>query len=494
MSCPGESREEDIVRHQISGFTQYGAPRFNQLTDDQLREIHFASLEILERTGVRLYLKDAIDILKKAGAHVTDGNRVRIPSHLAEWALKAVPKRVVLCDRDGNRTMPLEGKKSFFGPGSDCLNVLDHRTDERRNARIADVVDAMRVCERLENIDFVMSMFLPWDVPNPVLDRYQMEAMLCHTRKPIIFVCPGFEGCVDCIEMAEAVSGDPEALCQNPFVACYINVTSDLRHNEESLQKLLYMAEKGLPTTYTPVGLRGATAPVTRAGSLALAGAGHLVGLVLSQLKREGTPFIWGAWELPLELRTQIEPYAPPEMRGLGAAQAHFYGLPYFGLAGCTDSKVLDAQAGAETGMTLLVDALSGANLIHDLGYMESGITGSLQLLVMCDELIGWIRSFMEGTQVNEDTLALDVVDEVGPDGHFLGSDHTMRHFREDWYPNLVDRQNYEDWVASGKKSFKDRAKEKVEEILRDENPWTLPQEAQKKIRAIRKRAETSIK
>jgi trimethylamine--corrinoid protein Co-methyltransferase len=477
----------------MSGFSQNTSFLFRQLTDEQLQEIHFASLEILERTGARLYLREAVDMMKRAGAQVTEGNRVRIPSHLAEWALKTVPKRVVLCDRDGNRVMPLEGKKSFFGPGSDCLNVLDHRTGQRREARLDDVVDGMRVCESLPNIDFVMSMFLPWDVPNPVLDRYQMEAMLCYTRKPIVFVCPTFEGSVDCVEMAEMVSGGADALRQNPFAACYINVTSDLKHNEESLQKLLYMAGKGLPTTYTPVGLRGATAPVTRAGSLALAGAGHLVGLILSQLKREGTPFIWGAWELPLELRTQIEPYAPPEMRGLGAAQAHFYGLPYFGLAGCTDSKVLDGQAGAEAGMTLLVDALSGANLIHDLGYMESGITGSLELLVMCDEMIGWIRSFMDETVINNDTLAFDVIDEVGPDGHFLACDHTMRYFREDWYPNLMDRRNYEDWVAAGRKDLNDRAREKVEEILKNEISFGLSQEIQNKIRAIRERAETSI-
>ncbi len=477
----------------MGSFTEYASPLFKQLTDDQLREIHFASLEILERTGARLYLDDAVAMLKKAGAYVTDDNRVRIPSHLAEWALRTVPNRVTLCDRYGKRVMPLEGDKSFFGPGSDCLNVLDHRTGERRKAEIRDVVDGMRICEALENIHFVMSMFLPWDVPNPVMDRYQMEAMLSYTRKPIVFVAPTFEGCKDCVEMAEQVAGDPEALRRNPFIACYINVTSDLKHNEESLQKLLFMAEKGLPTTYTPVSLRGATSPVTRAGSLALAGAGHLVGLILSQLKREGTPFIWGAWELSLEMKTQIEPYGLPDMRGFGAAQAHFYGLPYFGLAGCSDSKLLDGQATAEAALTLLIDALSGANLIHDLGYLESGITGSLELLVMCDEIIGWIGRFMEGMEVNEETLALDVIDEIGPDNHFINSDHTLRHFREDWYPKVIDRRNYNQWIVTGGKSLNDRLREKVEEILTSERPSVLSKEVQKKVRAVRERAEANV-
>ncbi len=136
-----------------SGFTEIKTPVFKQVSGDQIQEIHFASLEILERTGVRLHLQEAVDLLKRAGAHVSDGNLVRIPSHLTEKALVTAPKRVVLCDREGRRIMPLEGRKSYFGTGSDCLNILDHRTDTRRKAKLSDVVDAMKVCEHLENID-----------------------------------------------------------------------------------------------------------------------------------------------------------------------------------------------------------------------------------------------------------------------------------------------------------------------------------------------------
>ena len=478
------------MNYLMSSFNEYKSPLFRQCSDDQLQEIHFASLEILERTGVILEFQDAIDMLKKAGAHVSEGNRVRIPSHLAEWALRTAPKRVVLCDRDGNRVMPLEGRKSFFGTGSDCLNILDHRTGERRKALLADVVDAIKVCDGLENIDFVMSTFLPWDIPQETMDRYQMEAMLSYSRKPIGFVTPGFEGCVYCVEMAEILAGGEEALRCNPFIACYINLTADLRHNKDSLQKLLFMAGKGLPTTYTPTGNRGALAPMTPAGAQAHINAGNLAGLVLSQLKREGAPFIWGGWGLHMDMKTQNFPYASPHMRGLGAASAQYYGIPFFGLSGCSDSKVLDGQATAEAALTLMVDVLSGANLIHDLGYLESGLTGSLELLAICDDIIGWIRHYMQGIDVSEETLALDVIDEVGPEGHFIDTEHTLRHFREDWYPNLMDRQTYEAWEAAGGKSINVRARERVEEILNRARPEILSAGVQKKIRTIVERAE----
>ena len=476
-----------------SNFTQIVAPVFKQVSDDQIQEIHFASLEILERTGVRMHLQEAIDLLKIAGAHVSDGNLVRIPSHLTEKALVTAPKRVVLCDREGSRVMPLEGRKSYFGTGSDCLNILDHRTDTRRKAKLSDVVDAIKVCEYLENIDFVMSTFLPWDVPNTLVDRYQMEVMLNYTRKPIVAVSLDIEGLRDCVEMAEAVAGGADALRQNPFIANYVNLTSDLLHNKESLEQLMYFAEKGLPTTYTPNGNRGAMAPITAAGAVAHIGAGNIVGLILSQLKREGTPFIWGGWGLLMDMKTQVIPYAPPDVLGFPAAHAKYLGLPYFGLSGCSDSKVLDGQATLEAALTLMGDVLTGANLIHDVGYLESGLMGSLELLVICDEIIGWVKRFMDPIEVNRETLALDVIDEVGPEGHFLSSEHTLEHFKKDWYPNLLDRQNYEAWRASGSTTLQTRAKAKVEEIVNSPRNKVLPADIRQKVNAILKRAEAHL-
>lgn len=469
----------------------FGSAQFRRLSDDQCQKLYWACLEVLERTGVRLYEQEALDLLKKAGVSASDGNRVRIPSGLVEKALTTVPRRVTLCDRHGNRVMPIEGHRSFFGPGSDCLNIIDHRTGERRKPILQDVVEAMTLADALPNIDFVMCMFLPVDVPQEVADRYQMEAMLNHTTKPIMFVTTEFSGCVDAVEMAETVVGGAEALRQNPLVACYINVTTGLRHNQEALQKLLYLSGKGLPYAYVPSTQGGVTAPVTPAGAMVVAQAGALVGLVLSQLKREGTPFIMPGWGgNMLDMRTTVQPYADPDKRAMVTDYVHFLGLPMFALAGVSDSKAVDQQAGIEAALTLITDVLSGGNIVHDLGYLESGLTGSLAQLAICNEILNWLDHFVCGVEISDETLALDLIDEIGPDGQFLQSDHTYKHFRERWYPALFDRNNYDGWASKGSKTLGERAAEQVETILSKHQPEPLPQDVAKAVHTIVERAE----
>ncbi len=474
--------------------------QFRRMSDEQCQKIHWASLEVLERTGVRLYEQEAIELVKRAGAHVSDGNRVRIPAGLIEKAFTTVPRRVVLCDRHGKPVMPIEGAgrtgsaRSFFGPGSDCLHIIDHRTGERRKPLLQDIVEGMTVADALPNIDFVMSMVLPVDVPQMVADRYQMEAMLNHTTKPIVFVTTEFSGCVDAVEMAEAVAGGADALRLNPFVTCYINVTTGLRHNQEALQKLLYLADKGLPALYIPVGQGGTTAPITPAGCQVIWNAGALVGLVLSQLKREGSPYVMAGWGAgSLDMKTMVQPYAEPDRRGIAQAMAHFYGLPMFGLGGCSDSKCLDGQAAIEAALTLMTAALNGSHIVHDLGYLESGLCYSLAQLAICDEVLGWIEHSLRQVDVGDVALAVDLIDEVGPDGQFLDSQHTLKHFRDRWYPTLIDRQNYDNWQAQGAKTLEQRATERVTKILTEHEPEPLPPEVAQAVHAIVERAEAQF-
>ena len=470
-----------------SNYSEYNTPQFKKLSNDQLERIHHASLEILDHTGVYLYNQEAIGLLQKAGVKVVDGSKVFIHPGLVEWALSVAPKRVVLCDRHGRRVMPLERNNVFFGPGSDCVNILDHRTGKRRLGTLQDIVDGMRVCDALPNIDFLMSMFIASDIANQdVSDRHQMRAMLMNSTKPVLFVTTEFDGCVDAIKMAEVVAGGEEELRRNPICACYINVSGPLRHNSESLQKLLFLAGKGLPTTYSPVVLRGMNGPVTVAGAVALANAGELVGLVLAQLKREGAPIIHsGGYHDLFDMRTMVGVYESPEGRNGRAELAHYYGLPVFGLAGASDSKIPDQQAAAEASLSMLIEAFYGVNLIHDVGYLESGKCNSLEQLVICDEIINYIKRFMQGVEVNDETLALDLIHQVGHKGDFLGNKHTRQYFRKDWYPNLFDRVTYEAWEKAGNKSLQERANERVEYILKNHQPEPLPVDIQQAIDRI---------
>jgi trimethylamine--corrinoid protein Co-methyltransferase len=473
-----------------SNYTTFNTPQFRKLSHDQVERLHHASLEILDRTGVCLYEEECLDLLKKAGVKVTEGNRVRIPPGLVEWALSIAPKRVVLCDRHGNRVMPLERNNVFFGPGSDCPYVLDHRSGERRPGTLQDIVEAIRVCDALSNIDFLMSICIVSDVDQATADRHQMRAMLMNSTKPILFVTTEFEGCLDVVEMAEVVAGGEEEFRRNPIGALYINVTSSLRHNQEALRKLMFMAEKGLPTTYTPVVLRGMSGPVTAAGAIALANAGELAGLVLAQLKREGTPIILtGGVNDMADMRSMADVYAAPENRVMLVELAHYYGLPIFGLAGASDSKLPDEQAAAEAAFSLILEALGGAQMVHDIGYLEGGRLNSLEQIVMCDEMINYVKRFMMGLEVNEETLALDVIDRVGPHGDFLGEKHTRTHFKEDWYPALFDRNNHDNWQAAGGKTLRQRARDRVDQILASHEPEPLPRDVQEKVDAIVNRA-----
>jgi trimethylamine--corrinoid protein Co-methyltransferase len=467
------------------------APYFRKLSQGQLSALHAASLEILERTGVCMRHDEALGLLRKAGAHLLDDGWVRIPARLVEWALQSAPKRIAWADRNGRRTVFLEGRNVFYGPGSDCPYVIDVRDGQRREGRLADIVESVRVMDALPNIGFLMSFCMAHDVPQPTMDRRQMKAMLENSTKPILFVTTDFPGCADAIEMAELVAGGADALRRNPLCACYINVTSPLVHNAESLDKLLFMADRQLPCTYNPVVLRGANGPVTPAGAVALANAGELAGLVVSQLRNEGAPVILsGGTQDMLDMRTTGDVYAAPENRVLCVELAHYYDMPVFGLGGCSDSQLPDEQAASEIALTLLTETLAGSHLIHDVGYLASGMTNSLESLVMADELINWVRRFTEGVTVDEETLALDLIHEAGPANAFMQSDHTRAHYREDWYPNVIERRHWDAWSAAGAQTFRERARKRALSLLESHVPEPLPEDLSQALDRVIERAD----
>ena len=470
-----------ISTHGISMTSSHYA----RMGEAECRQIHLATLEVLERVGVDVHDHIAREILAAGGAQV-DGIRVRIPEYRVEDALRQAPRRMTLFDRNGRVAMRAHEYNTYYGGGSDCLHVLDHRTGERREPILADVADAARLMDALSEIDFVMSLFLPKDVNQQIYDRYQMEVMLNNTIKPIVYVTPDFEGCQAAVEMCEVVCGGVEAFRRKPFAACYINVTSGLMANEEALQKCMFLAEKGLPMMYIPLNAGGVNSPSTTAGCMTTMNAGILLGIVLSQLINPGTPIGVPGWNGgPYNLKTMVGNYVLADEQGVPTTMGKYYELPVFGLGGSTDAKLLDMQCGFETTVSLMTALLHGANIVHDVGFMDSGLQGSLQLLVMANEFIGFLRAATRGVTVDEETLALDMVEELGPTGDYLQHPHTMRHIREPFYSDLMHKGVYAQWEKQGQKSMEQLAAEKVDQILATHESEPLAEDVQKAISEI---------
>jgi len=459
----------------------------------ECEKIHVASLEILERVGIDVHDEQARELLVKGGAKA-DGIRVRIPEHMVEKALALAPRRMTLYYRHGKVAIRAWGYNTCYGGGSDCLNILDHRTGERRRPVLKDMEEAVILMDALPEIEFVMSLLLPEDVDQRIYDRYQMEVMLNNTTKPIIFVAPDFEGCMAAVEMCEIVAGGAAAFQQRPFATCYINVTSGLVANAEALQKCIYLAEKGLPLLYIPLNAAGVNSPATTAGCMASMNAGTLLGIVLAQLVHAGTPVAVPGWNGgPYNLKTMVGNYVLADEQGVPTSMGKYYDLPVFGLGGSTDSKVLDQQCGTEAALSLFTALIHGANIVHDVGFMDSGMQGSLQLIAIANDLIGWIRAATAGVLVNEETLALDVIDELGPTGDYLSHKHTLRHFKEPYYSRLADKGLYSQWVERGATTMEERAAQQVDEILASHQPEPLPAGVQRDINRIVAREQAWI-
>jgi len=477
------------MKHPQTNVTSFTGPYYRGMSDDQCLIMHRASLDVLERTGVLVNYQPALDLLKKAGCLV-ENNHVRFPSHLVEWALRTAPSRITLYNRKGELVMPMGDRISTYCTGSDCLHILDHRTGERRKAVLQDVVDGIRVSDAMPHVDFIMSMFLPGDAPVAAEVR-QMEVMLTYSDKPICFVTYEWEGTTEVIEMAEVAMGGADIMRINPTIICYLNPTTSFVHNEAALRKLFYCAEKRLPFVYLPDLLGGMTGPITREGLMACHNAGVLVGVVLSQLVNEGTPIIISsARPSHLDMKTMVAPYVTGPGGFGGLDINHYYNLPLFNTGGASDSKLLDEQAIFEGTLTLQRSTLAGGNMIHDMGYMESGLTGSLELLVIQDEIVSIIKaSNMNGLDFSEENLAMDLIHKHALSADFMATEHTLRHVRDGWQPRLVDRHNYDQWKAKGGTSMRERASAKIDEILAQEPLHVLPPDVEKQIKTIADRA-----
>lgn len=431
---------------------------------------------------------EALRLLRDAGAHVSDGDLVKLPPGLVEWALRQAPSRVALCRRGSDEVaVELSGSEVNFGPGSDCPHYLDPKQGHR-DFTVEDVAACLRLCDALPQIGFVMSMGIPEGVRAGRQYQLQYALMLEHTVKPAVFVANDRADCEAIAAMAAAAAGGEEALALNPTILLYSEPTTPLIHTRTATEKLLFMAEKRLPVVHSPAPMMGGTAPVTLAGGLALGNAEVLSSLVIHQLKRTGAPFVYGTGLHHLDLRTTISVYGAPEFqlaRALVADMARHYGLPSWGYSSCSDAHVMDAQAAADAAYQVRDALMMGINLVHDVGYLEAGLTTSPEMIVFTAEMIDMHRRFTAGVELSDESLALDVIHEIGPGGDFIATEHTLRHYRDDWYPTLFERRRYGSWLADGGLTLEERLRDKTIAIMESHVPESLPDAVRSEIERI---------
>ncbi len=465
-------------------------PLLSSFSEEQCRLLHNSSLEILRRTGVRVHHPEALALLADAGARVEDETLVKLPADLVESVLHRAPTALTLCVRGSEEpAFRLSGSRSSFGPGSDCPNILDPAGGTRRRFKWADLYACYRMVNQLPEMDFLMSMGIPEDISGRAY-LAQFALMLNSSRKPIVFVCDDAQDCRAIAAMAAAAAGGAGKLALNPNSLLYSEPSTPLQHSQTATEKLLFMAEHRLPVVHSPAPMMGGTAPFSLAAGLALGNAEVLSSLVMHQCKSPGAPFVYGSGLHPMDMRSSISVYGAPEFQlaRLGvAALARFYKLPSWGYAGHTDSCLFDGQAASDALFSVLVALMSGTNLIHDVGYVEAGLTTSPEMIVYTCEMISMLRSFQAGLALDEEALALEAIQAVGPGGNFLMEDHTLRHLRDFWQPALLERGRYDTWRAGGGVDLAGRVREKTVSLLAEAPGDSLPDRVREEVGTILK-------
>jgi trimethylamine--corrinoid protein Co-methyltransferase len=469
-------------------------PSYRLLNTDQIDRIHAATLEVLETIGVNIRHQGARDMMGEAGCTVRNDGTVLIPGQLVDAAIQSAPSTVIVYNRLGEKALQLGGRRIHFGLGTDLAKTYDLETGRLRESTLKDVRTAVRIADALPEIDFIASYAVPNDSPPHLTYIDAFKAQLEHSTKPIFFTAAGLDDIRLIREMAAAVAGGSDNLHRKPFLIHYSEPLSPLTHSAGAVERLLFCADHHIPVTYTPGMMSGATGPVTLAGALALGNAEALSGLVMHQLRSKGSPIISGIGMAVMDMARATCIYGGPEYRLILSACAdlyHHYKVPVWGTAGVTDANCLDVQAGMEWGGSLLLNAMAGVNLIHDVGYMGQGLVGHPAALVVCVVIISYTRRFIRGFKLDDDHFDLDCIRQVGAGGSFLSTRQTARLFRsEHWYPNLCNRDAVGAWQAKGSQDMADRAVEKARDILRTHTVQALDAPLQKELDGIRFSAE----
>ncbi len=439
-------------------------PRLQVIDEAQIREIHGAAAWILEKTGVRLTHPKAREVFAGAGARI-EKDRVYIPRETVEDAIEKAPARFVLGNRRGEEAIVLEKDISWFGATLDDIYYLDPYTGQRRSFTADDCRRVVALFDALPNFSWGMTFGTISDVPSPLADRHTAKLALTHSEKPIVVSSNSVDSLRDIYTMAQIVSGDAGGLERAPLLTSFVTSISPLIFPDHVVEQMMFCVQHGIPQVCYNGLQTGSTAPMTFSGAVAQGTAEALAGLVFIQLLRPGSPVVFGSCASIMDMRSTVFSFGAAEMNLMIAAQAQvaqYYQIPFYGTAGCSDSKLPDGQAAAEAVFSCLTSAFSGANMVHDAGLLEYATLLSPEHMVLVNEVLYMVGQFMRGIPIDSEDLALEVIDAVGPGGHFLDCDHTMDHFQDVWYSTIFDRSTYCKWHESGAKSLAARVREQT--------------------------------
>ena len=455
--------------------------QYKPFSDADVRKVNHAVTTLLEKGGIKVFTRTGRECLKRGGAIVDESSCiVRIPQGMLEDAIASAPHSIRLCGRDPRHDIVLEGANVYLGTGGTAINVLDLETGARRPSTLADVRDMARLVDACDWVHFFLINVYPNDIREPEqVDLNRFYAAISNTSKHVQGGMYGSQGLREVVDMAEALAGGVEKLRARPFVSFITLMISPFKIDDRYGEYTCYLAEKGLPVVVPTEPLAGLTSPVTLAANVVMHTAETLAGVVLTQAVKKGAPVICGSVGSIADMRTLAHLSGAIEraMIHAGCSQmAQHYRLPYYSTAGMSDSKLVDCQAGYESGMGSLLVALSGANFIHDAaGLMEFDLTASYEKVVIDNEILARTHRVLRGIEVNDDTIALDLMLEVGPGNDYLGQEHTVKYMRSEFAPYLVsDREKREQWESEGAKDSYTRANEMAKKILREHKPLPL--------------------
>ncbi len=460
---------------------------FEVLSPEEVEQIHAASMNVLENVGFRVDLKRARDDFAEAGADVDEANRsVRIPEKLVRSAVDKAPERFTLYGADPDFQMEIGTDKVNFAALGTPTNIIDTDTGELRPITLEDLRNHLRLINGLDHIDNSQMDIWPTDIPMHTIHVEAILAWAQNSRKTFGLGCYGAMATEDMMKMMAIAVGGKEELKKRPRFFGICSVMSPLQMIKLQVEGMYAMAEYGQPMAMAPEAMAGATAPATLAGLLVQQNAEILAHITLAQIIAPGTPVLYGNVSTVTDMATGNVALGAVEA-GLitaGAAQlARYYRVPFRTAGGATDAKTLDLQCMMERVATLLPAVLAGAHFITCGGTLESTMTESHPLMALDDELCGLALRLARGIDVSDETIALDLIKEVGWQDHYLAQPHTAQHYRrEHFLPKLLRRDPRETWESKGSKTALDLARERVRDILAKHEPRELDPAVEKEL------------